>query len=68
MGESKTLPKYFCRNCENPLALGEESHLQKICGSFRGSFYVFARDERGGWTQDWEKIVNRIVRGGRCDV
>ena len=37
-------------------------------GSFRGSFYVFARDERGGWTQDWEKIVNRIVRGGRCDV
>ncbi|KAH0915575.1 hypothetical protein HID58_030021 [Brassica napus] len=41
MGESKTLPKYFCRNCENPLALGEESHLQKICDFYGASGAAF---------------------------
>lgn len=42
--------------------------LKMDLGSFGASVYVFARDERGGWTEDWEEIDNRIVRGGRCDV
>lgn len=39
-----------------------------ILGSFGASVYVFTRDERGGWTEDWEETDNRLVRGGRCDV
>ena len=30
MGEGKTLPTYFCRNCENPLALGEDLISKKF--------------------------------------
>ncbi|KAL0698292.1 hypothetical protein Bca4012_054414 [Brassica carinata] len=41
MGESKTLPTYFCRNCENPLALGEDLISKKFVGA-SGPAFMFS--------------------------
>ncbi|CAH2077745.1 unnamed protein product [Thlaspi arvense] len=41
MGESKTRPTYFCRNCENPLALGEDLISKKFVGA-SGPAFMFS--------------------------
>ncbi|CAN8230254.1 unnamed protein product [Cochlearia groenlandica] len=41
MGESKILPKYFCRNCENPLAFGEDIISKKFVGR-TGRAFLFS--------------------------
>ncbi|ESQ54487.1 hypothetical protein EUTSA_v10026935mg [Eutrema salsugineum] len=41
MGESKTLPTYFCRNCENPLALGEDLISKKFVVT-SGAAFMFS--------------------------
>ncbi|KAH0902515.1 hypothetical protein HID58_042018, partial [Brassica napus] len=41
MGEGKTLPTYLCRNCENPLALGEDLISKKFVGA-SGPAFMFS--------------------------
>ncbi|CAH8317728.1 unnamed protein product [Eruca vesicaria subsp. sativa] len=66
MGEGKTLPTYFCRNCENPLALGGNSKTTKIGAS--GAAFMFTHAMNVVIGPKTEEIDNRILRGGRCDV
>ncbi|CAN6894913.1 unnamed protein product, partial [Brassica oleracea] len=40
-GTALTLPKYFCRNCENPLALGEDLMSKKFVGA-SGPAFMFS--------------------------
>ncbi|XP_013601382.1 PREDICTED: protein yippee-like At4g27740 [Brassica oleracea var. oleracea] len=40
-GTALTLPKYFCRNCENPLALGEDLISKKFVGA-SGPAFMFS--------------------------
>lgn len=41
MAANKTLPTYFCRNCENPLALGEDLISKKFVGA-SGPAFMFS--------------------------